>query len=515
MSALPGRLVTTASAILLAVGCCPVPATAAPARPTITAYFPQLTLTPGGEAFEPGLWASIVTGEDDSPLATIRYVVDFSDVTGFADVELSEVVESGYLRDDIAVRSAGGATSSAAPDEGCRAGGDTFTCTTRQYVGGMTPLLALAFFQVTPKPGGVAGDSGTVRVTASVDDGPESTAESLIRIGEGVNLAATEAAPVEAAPGAEVPVDTRVRNTGSTVADGVTLYLGVRREALVPTSYRNCVYSVVVFCTFDTRIQPGSTYALTEPIRLRTPADSIDGSVLDAELAWTTATEWEDMVASMPIDRLLPGAEPGTGGELTLTEVVAAAGTPQVELEPDDNSTAFTLTVTGGRTPDLAAIGTEVKGRTGEEVALRVGRVNNGPGRLHPELFDNNLLPIVVEPPRGTRVGGVDGDCEGTGTDGNFYCYTNTALAPGTREHLEFTLVVQEKPDEAGQVRAPALAVDPRPKNNTAPLVVTVAVGDDDLPITGPGGLLAAGVLLLVVGGFGRWLARRPAVPRR
>ncbi|MEU4692158.1 hypothetical protein [Actinoplanes sp. NPDC023714] len=509
MSAFTGRIVTIASAVLLAVGVCPFPATAAPEKPTVTARFQQLTLAPGGEGREALLWASIDDGGTPG-YSTIDYVVDYSDIAAFTEIELTEAYEN------IALGSTPLSSRSIASPEpsqdGCRVSGMTFVCTVAAFTGVAQPFVGLGSFGIRPRTDAAAGTSGTVTVTASIGDGPKIKSESSVRIGEGVNLTAEEIDPLDAAAGESTPVQSRVRNAGTTVADGLLLYLGADRGLLTGTKHRNCRYGKVVLCTFDSTVEPGATYELAEPFEIRPPEDAIDGSVLETEVTWTTVTEWEDLTASWPaelIDGVFGAGEAGDGGDLELTEVASAAAAPQVETDYSDNDVNLTATVTGGATADLAAIGATVEAKPESTVPVRVGLVNNGPGRLYPDLFDNNNVLVDIVLPPHTHLDWTDAYCDAWDDEQRFGCVAEKALEPGDREHFDLEVRVAKKPGKAGSIAVRELAGSGESGNDTAPITITVAGGEASLPITGPAGMLALGTFLLAAGGLGRYLARR------
>jgi hypothetical protein len=503
MSALAGRIATTLSALLLTVSGCPLPAQAARAGATITAGLPRLTLAPydpDDETRVAVLWA-VIEAADKPSMETVRYTVDYSGVAGFVDMTLSQAYMAGVESPAETIRSA-------PPDSGCQTRSQKITCTFRTWTGSTRPVPWLAEFNVVPKASAVVGDSGSVKVTASIGGGAENTTESLVRIGEGVNLAAATIDPIDVTAGQDTEVDVRIRNAGTTAAEGLALYLGVPREALATTSYRNCRYGQGVLCTFDTTLTPGATYALTEPLTVRTPADSITGSRLEAGLHWLPLTEWEDMLTSFEADQVLGESKPGTGAELPLTEVVGAAGDPQVETDWEDNYTPLTLTVADGSDADLVAIGDEVDAKAGGEATVRVGVLNKGPGRLHPDLFENNAVPIRIALPPNTSLRSGGDDCP-LGDHDRVVCFSRSGLGPGRRELVELTLDVEKRPGRPGSVEITELAENTDMDDNKAELIVNVAAGDENLPITGPAGLLALGAFLLVAGGLGRYLTRR------
>ncbi|BBH65557.1 hypothetical protein ACTI_22420 [Actinoplanes sp. OR16] len=511
MSVLTGRIATTASAVLLAVCGCPLPATAAPTSPTVTARFQQVTLAPGGDGQEALLWASIDDG-GTAGYTTIDYTVDYSGIASFAEVELTEAYEN-LGTGGWAIGQSSGLTPSSDPSNGgCDLSGTTFTCSTAMFTGTGVPFFGLSSFGINPLADAAAGASGTVTVTAKAGDGPETTSESQVRIGEGVDLAAVEIDPIEAAAGESTPVQSRVRNAGSTVADGVMLYVGASQDLLIGDRYKNCRYGKVIVCTFDATLQPGTTYELAEPFTMHPPADAIGGSTVETEVTWTTVTEWDDLLASWPdelIEEIFGVGEAGTGGDLELTEVVSVAGEPQVEQDYTDNDVNLTATVTGGEPADFAAIGAEVKAAADSTVPVRVGLVNNGPGRLYPDLFDNNNVLVGVALPPHTYLDWTESECDAWDQEQQFLCVSDAALKPGGRAYFDLDVRVEKKPGEDGSVRVQEIADSGTTGNDAAAIRISVAGGEASLPITGPTGLLVVGAFLLAAGGIGRYLARR------
>jgi hypothetical protein len=195
---------------------------------------------------------------------------------------------------------------------------------------------ASVMIRLTPRPGAAAGDTGALTVTARADGGPTTTETSRVRIGEGVNLTAVDAAPRPVAPGGTAALRPRVRNTGSRDVRG--LMLVVTGGALAGTDFGNCTYGDVVACTFDTTVAAGRAYRISAPFVVRIPRDAAVGSETGLGLQWLTLAEWEDWQESWDAP---PGVRRGTGPDLALEALApaAAARVPQADTDGDDNGT--------------------------------------------------------------------------------------------------------------------------------------------------------------------------------
>ncbi len=471
-------------------------AVAAPAESTLEPHLGGLTLAPGGPEKLTLLWVR-ATG-DALTEHHFQVTVDYGAVAGFADVDMAlgalSVTSKMRAADDIQ-------SSPDTSDSPCTPEGTTFTCEWDDVLYTSDAMYAVALVVAEPKDSAVTGDSGKIQVTARIDDAAASAVEANVQVGEGVDLAAGTEQEVEAQPGGTASTTPVVRNAGSTPVDGVVMFLDADPRLLGDTSYSNCLYGDgEVVCSFDTTLAADQSYAVADPITLEPPADSVNGSQALAVVQWMTATEWADWKDALPEGFL---GDAGTGDPLELTEVAAAQGAPQSDVEPRNDSGTITLTVTGADDPDLAALGAHVSGAS-SEVAIAVGTRNLGPGTLHPDLYPNNQVAAEIRLPGNVTAVDVDPRCGDRG-DG-YVCYATRPMAPGGRDTFTFALRVDGKNGSAGQIEVadvlPSIAgvKAAAQENNVASIVVTGSGAV--LPVTGPDALrhAAEGAAFVVVG---------------
>ncbi|GGQ54656.1 hypothetical protein [Couchioplanes azureus] len=385
---------------------------------------------------------------------------------------------------------------------------------------------ASVLLSLTPKPGAKPGDTGALTVTATADQGPASTFTARVRVGEAVNLTAVDARSRAVAPGGSVALRPRVRNTGPRDVRGPVL-VESGQGALTGTDFGNCTYyGDSAACTFDTTLAAGRTYETSTPLPVRVPPDAAVGSQTQVNAQWLTLAEWQDWQATW---HGWTGGRPGTGPNLKLAEweSAAAAQDPQADIDRDDNGTSTTVTVTGGRRADVAAVGATLTGPPGTARTIEVGLVNRGPGTLHYPPFDNNLPGISVTLPPDVSILRADKRCWTLREDDlpqpppstaagasvasgppEYHCSPESVqLRPGQR--LSFTFAVAVAPgarDGKGSVDVIMFdsenSVDRDPGNNTAPITLRLGGGGGGLPVTGgtTATLAAGGALLVLIG---------------
>ncbi|HET9516488.1 MAG TPA: hypothetical protein VFO77_02050, partial [Actinoplanes sp.] len=333
-----------------------------------------------------------------------------------------------------------------------------------------------------------------------------------------------------AAPGGSVAVRPRVRNTGARDVDGLVLVVIASDDALAGTDFGNCVYGLLLACTFDTTAAVGRTYQVSAPFTLRLPRDAVVGSQTGMSAQWLTVAEWEDWQAmwdGLPIGRQ------GTGPDLALRELVppsaSATRVPQADIDGHDNGTNTEVTVTGRRAADVAAIGATITGPAGSTSTVDVGLVNRGPGTLRYPPFFNNLPDVRVSLPQGVTVVQADERCSSLTDDEDptwpapssaprdpglaepqeFACLPDSIeLRPGRRLSFRFTVQVAPGARNAtGSIEVDLaddeVKVDRTTDNNTAPITLDLGGGEGGgLPITGtaPATVAGGGALLVLVG---------------
>ncbi|MCO8276454.1 hypothetical protein M1L60_38340 [Actinoplanes sp. TRM 88003] len=470
------------------------PAAAAPTTATLQPHLTPVTMAPQSPtAFSP-LW---VTSENAEPGLPVRLevTIDLGGATTFATVEVDD-------------------------DTHCVRADEKITCSWTVTPWSDEINQFPAELSVTPRPTAKVGDRADLTMTARIGDGAVTTATSVIRIGEAVDLVTDEEQTVKAAPGRTVRTTPAVGNNGATVIDGVALIVVAHPRLLGATSYQNCRYSVFMLCTFDTELEPGHRYGLASPLALTSPGDTVPGSVAPVYVAWLTPTEMADS---------LDGEEygtPGTGAPLRLKPMATAQDAdPQVDVDPDNNAGRIVFTVTGQRKPSLAAVGSRVTAATGEHRVLTTGVMNFGPGTLRPELFPNNGLAVTVRLPGNVAAAG-DTDCSGReddedslepsspasqpATGGEWSCRLTQDLGPAQRASFPFRVLVTDECGPPGQVQVvpDSDGIVGRGKK-VVPLLVNVAGATCTavaLPITGPAagwtalaavGLIGAGLILV------------------
>jgi hypothetical protein len=362
-------------------------------------------------------------------------------------------------------------------------------------------MYAVALVVAAPTESAVTGDNGKVVVTAQIDDATPSAVEATVQVGEGVDLAAGSGQEIEAEPGGSASTTPTVSNTGSIPVDGVVMFMDADPRLLGDNSYSNCQYGDgEVVCSFDTTLAAGQSYAVSEPITLTPPADSVNGSQAQAVVQWMTSTEWADWRDALPDDFL---GDAGTGDPLELTPVAEGQGAPQSDVEPENDTGTITLTVAGADEPDLAALGADVTAAP-SQVAIAVGTRNLGPGTLHPDLYPNNQVAAEIRLPGNVTAIGVDSRC---GDHGDSYvCYATRTMAPGDRDTFTFALRVDDRKGSAGQIEVgdvlPSIAGvrAAAQQNNVASIVITGSGAG--LAVTGPNALRTAvtGAAFVVVG---------------
>jgi hypothetical protein len=387
--------------------------------------------------------------------------------------------------------------------------------------------------EVKAVKGAEPGATGTLKATLTAKGVTPVVAEAKIRVGEGVDVTAGDTVKASTKPGGAFTAPLTVRNTGKNVVDGIAVLLYGDFAVAADKRFANCTYvdDKVRSCYFDTELQPGATYRVTLPYRLR--ADTRAPSNAVVQVQWQTPAEVEDLASYLDKFGYSLG-KPGDGDALPLTSVVSAARVPQTDTKPNDNWTYVEVAVTGKQGADFSAVGDKVAGAAGDVVTATVGARNSGPATIDYSNGGDAVAWIDVAVPQGTTVVTVPDGCrtvsdgdeddeEDTGKPGakQYLCLSDVLFAANTSQTFAFGLRIDTViPDATGKIVLKDEASgypgyhDGSPANNTASLVVN---GTDDggqgggLPVTGPAGaaMAGAGLLLLVGGGFGLALARR------
>jgi len=523
------RLLAGSAAALLAAAVVASPAAPAQAaEPALGVHFPDIAVAAGdsgGKINALIAWIELPDTAAESQIGKFRVAVDAAGVSDLATVATFDDLELA--------------------DQSCERAGTVITCTlTGPFPLGAGPnLMLLLAVHVTAKPGAATGATGKLAFTVQADDGPVVSHKSTVEIGDGVDLAAVDTAAVTVAPGAVGAADLRVANNGKLPVKSVVLALFGWAEGLVDgAGFSNCTYGLLTVCTFDDVLAPGETYEFSTPIKVRMPADAAAGSSAMALGSWYTPSDFREILSVLPgdPDDLLLGT-PGKGGPVHLSAVAPAANASssrsaaaQVDTKPDNNVLISEVVVAGSRKPDLAAIGATVTGSAGDRVHTRIGYRNDGPGTLHPSIFDNNEPATHVTVPDGLRAVAVDSRCmpatefdddeDETETVGatDYLCLTEDDSTKAKSSVLfAFTFeVLDDASDADGHVRINEESftggdfLDRDPGNDSAKIAVSFSGSGGGLAVTGANAGLAgaAGAALLLAGGLGLLLARRRRV---
>ncbi|WIM96384.1 Ig-like domain-containing protein [Actinoplanes oblitus] len=241
-------------------------------------------------------------------------------------------------------------------------------------------------------------------------------------------LRAGAAQQLSAAPGGDFEVALSVTNTGATALTGVGVALYTLRGFEPTEQFANCAYEqgAPTLCTFDRTLEPGKSYRVVLPYRVR--ADTYAPGSLNGQFEWLTA----DQVAGHE------GGAAGVGDVLPLQEA------EQPGDRADDSLQTIDVTVTGANGADLVAIGDAVSGAVGDQVPATVGVRNDGPASLDGGRGGWSPAEVEVALPAGTSVVSAPDEC-GRGDDAAHYvCASPSLLTAGTTATWTLTLKINK-----------------------------------------------------------------------
>ncbi|WP_033343466.1 LPXTG cell wall anchor domain-containing protein [Catenuloplanes japonicus] len=421
-------------------------------------------------------------------------------------------------------------------DFACTTAGTVTTCVyAREWPTSFGPdgVSGLLNYTIAPVTGAVVDASGTLAYTMT-SNGMSSSGTSRVTIGEGVDLAAYDAAPVTVpgTPGGTAVTRAGVSNVGAKDADGVVLWVGTERGMRLSRAYSNCWYRTDndqgAYCEFDETLTAGGLYStgLTYDVDASVPSPGRRISFLQ----WLTPSEFTDTQSQWAFGGTTFAK--GTGSEkLTLTSS-ASARRAQTDTDETNNYSYIQVEMTGANPADLAAIGTTVDGDAGATEEIRVGMRNLGPATIDTSWGGVPAAFLRVRVPEGTTAVTVDENCFEFGeAAGGYVCaHPETRFPAGTDAFFTFTLRIDKKITNAtGQINVndkdfcAACAGDGNTSNDVSYIV---ANGDGTVPVPGTGGegggggtlpvtgvqtglIGAAGVALLALGAGAFLLARR------
>ncbi|AEV88234.1 hypothetical protein ACWT_7224 [Actinoplanes sp. SE50] len=370
------------------------------------------------------------------------------------------------------------------------------------------------------------GSTGKLTATFAADGVAPIKSTANVVVAEGVDLVAGKPDKHKVKVGETFTGTVTVTNKSDKTVHGVGLS-GYADYAYEPTAqFSNCSYHEIrMNCRFDQDLEPGATYALEFPFRVRTDTAAPSGGA--AEYKWLPVGDYDAQTKALKTTA-------GTGGMLKLTKVAAATSRArQTDTNPDDNWSLIDVDVTGQQSTDIAAIGDKVSGAAGTVVNATVGVRNNGPATRDTNHAGDAASVLRVTIPAGAKVTTVPDGCA-VATDWlqsdkkavQYVCSTGYLFRVGETVSWTFGLKIDKVvPGASGAVEAnPACECDifskDTDKSNDKALLVlnpaggTGGTGGSDgpgLPITGPQGaaIAGAGGLLVAAGAVSFLIARR------
>ncbi|WP_406074023.1 LPXTG cell wall anchor domain-containing protein [Micromonospora sp. NBC_01638] len=404
---------------------------------------------------------------------------------------------------------------------------------------GQSPWFA---YMVTGKDDAKPGQKGSLAISIT-SGGKTARATADITIAEGVDLVSDPTVEASGTPGGKAGLPAVVRNAGETPVVGAVLVVQAEYLAAYGGDFSNCKsdeWGMTAFCTFDTKIEPGKSYKLSENLPINVAPEARTGAKFPVVLDWWTTDDW-DLAFK---DWFLDDVKPGKGEELRLVaQSVQGARVPQTDLDKMNNMTLGTVRVTGDNHADLATKGVTASGKKGDVVTVEPSFTNLGPAVL--EYLGQGTpgirledLPVRVSVPADTTVIEAPYDCVPFAPEKEWDPWTAGWGEPGAKEYAcqvleswkdyetsySFALRIDKVvPDATGAITT-TLVGDPNKGNNTAKIVInptnTDGGGDGGngggdngggLPITGQStGLIAGlGALLLAAGVGGYLVAKR------
>ncbi|MDO3683727.1 LPXTG cell wall anchor domain-containing protein [Micromonospora sp. C28ISP2-4] len=495
---------------------------AASATPALAADAPfevvthDLLVAPGHLGYG-SLFAHMSDGESEPTFGRTTIDIDFSAVSGFATVE-------------------------PAWDWTCDVSSTKLHCEA-DLADGDEPWFD---YLVNGKDTAEPGQEGALKISVT-SGGKTATGTAGVTIAEGVDLVSDPTVEASGAPGGRAAVPGVVRNGGDTTVDGTVLVVQADWLASYGGNFSNCRAQedgFYAFCAFDTKIEPGRSYKLSEDLPITLRPETRTGARFPVYLDWWTTDDFDQA-----FEDWLDEVKPGTGPELRLVEKsVQAARVPQTDLDQMNNFTVATVKVTGDNPADLAAEGATATGKKGDVVTVAPSFTNLGPATL--EYLGQSTpgirledLPVRVTVPAGTTAVEAPYDCVPFLPTKEWDPWTANWGEPGAKEYAcqvtespkgmknpyEFRLRIDTVTANAAGSFTTKLSGDPNGKNDTAAIVINPAGGGTPgtpgnpgdggqgggdggtLPITGSSTGLIAGVgaLLLAAGAVGYVLTRR------
>ncbi|HEY0533139.1 MAG TPA: hypothetical protein VGD29_16250 [Actinoplanes sp.] len=389
-------------------------------------------------------------------------------------------------------------------DKNCKDAGSAITCKFDALPSdeGMA-LITFVNYQSTKAQ---VGAEGTASVKVTSRELGTITRSTKVTVAQGVDLAVDDTLQdIKVKPGATVAVPLGVRNNGEDPITGVDVFFYIDPWYGMAKHYSNCVYGTTAgYCHFDTELKGHTAYTLSEDMGVKLRADIPAPSTVGQTFDWLTPNDNSDNID------LVNGQKPkrGTDGALSL-EVKPAAlakSAPQTDVTLGVDWQDALFEVGGVQNGDVAAVGAEVKGGTGDTVTAKVGVKNLGPAFEFG--FPKPAGQVTVTAPAGTTVVSVPDGCVKAGAA--YVCTTTVSpLNVNASVTWPFKLRIDKAGTLTGSVLAKSFQPDVTRDNDTAKLVVNLPAGahasggqgGGGLPITGTPAALIGGTGVLLLGG--------------
>ena len=349
--------------------------------------------------------------------------------------------------------------------ENCVAGGSTAVCSVPEVPILMDGYEEQVRLKVRALPGTASGTQGKITYEATAKGGPDgelvaphNSFDTTVTVGSGPDLGLVRPDKlVGVRPGSSLTAPFAVTNTGNEPAHGFSVRMWATYGLEFATKYPQCAYTptggegeaapmTVVTCAFDTVIAPGATAELPAPLKL-------------------------DVADHALYELLGYSVEPGAGA---------------TDIQTDDNSVAWPIEVVN--TADFAVRGDTVRGKAGSKVTATLRFLNRGPAWVGHVGSGDPAAVVSFYVPKGTAATAVPDLCEPRTLEGGsleerlgaprYDCYLPLWVKQDSKTVLPFQLTINRVvPGVTGKIVAhpdwgPSFPFDPKPRNNTAQVVV-------------------------------------------
>ena len=407
---------------------------------------------------------------------TVWFGLYHEDETALTDAEI-----------DVDISGLKGVAEVTWPEE-CSPDGDTAVCKVEEVATGEWAMHRLEL-RVEAAAGARDGVSGDITYTGRAGEMTAQPGHTVVTVGSGPDLVVPRLLEQHGVqPRDIVNRSLPFTNTGNAVVKGVKLTMSFSGGLLVLDRYRNCSYTndspdpgiTTVECVVDGDFEPGQSYALDAPIRLR---------VADFGLYEFFGYRVEEEAWS--------GGE-GSGADQILKFVRNSSvlrSMKRVDLNVGDNDSSSPIIV--ANTADFEVIGAKVEGGVGDQVEAMVQIRNHGPAWVTSLLSSEHISTIAVRIPEGTTVVAKPARCRARTASGGwfegdlgapvYWCSTDKILRPGANAKFPLTLRIDKVIQAvAGTISfmqdkpyGNALGFDPEQANNVSEILVNSKVGGD------------------------------------